>query len=145
MNTSRLYILVGQHAVPAKDFQEWSLFMANTDRHVAQDDIEGVRVSTVFLGIDYAIPSAFFDALDEGQPVGDRNREPVDPILFETAVFSGDDGDVSTMRRYFTWAEAQAGHQEVCAALRDALTEAGTQASVAIERVSKALKKSETG
>ncbi len=60
-------------------------------RVVGNEKVNGITVSTVFLGID--------------QSYGDGSL----PILFETMVFDGPlDGE---MDRYATWDEALAGHQ----------------------------------
>jgi hypothetical protein len=57
----------------------------------------GLRVSTIFLGIDHG-------------------WGPGPPILFETMVFNDyGDGDC---RRYATWAEAELGHMEIVEALQ---------------------------
>lgn len=61
-------------------------------------------ISTVFLGIDHNL----------GHTEG-HNR----PVLFETMVFNIKDGEVDyseiDMQRYCTWAEAEEGHQAMCA------------------------------
>ncbi len=80
--------------VPARDVISWGLWFETAERHVADDADEGtgVRVSTVFLGLDHSF--------------GDGP-----PLLYETLVFGGPlDG---TMRRYATRAEALAGHREM--------------------------------
>lgn len=62
------------------------------NRHVGDDTpAPGVRVSTVFLGIDHNFSS-------DGPP-----------LLFETMIF--DDYDSGDMWRYSTWEEAEAGHK----------------------------------
>ena len=64
---------------------------------VAEDFVGTVRLSTVFLGMDY-------NHTGEGKP-----------ILFETMVFGGDmDG---RQERYCTWDEALAGHYAFLAEL----------------------------
>jgi hypothetical protein len=37
---------------------EWAEWIETAERHVANDLIDGVRVSTVFLGLDHAFGSA---------------------------------------------------------------------------------------
>lgn len=81
-------------------------------RRVAFTDLGWGSVSTVFLGIDHAW---------DGGP----------PILFETMVFGNpkpdgtfpeeaeDDDLVGSMRRYCTWDEAEAGHAEMVAEVRE--------------------------
>lgn len=53
---------------------------------------EGARISTSFLGMHYGIP-------DE------------EPLLFESIFFDKDGGGFG--RRYHTWEEAAAGHEEI--------------------------------
>lgn len=120
MFTKRLYILSGHHAVKAKNLLEWSIFMEKGDRRVALDEIEDFSVSTVFLGVDNASTAS---EAAEG-----------DPSLFETAVFVGD-SVVHTIQRYFTWAEAEAGHQEVCDAMRAAAIEAQGATQGIVDRI----------
>jgi FKBP-type peptidyl-prolyl cis-trans isomerase 2 len=65
------------------------------DRHVAEDFINGKRISTVWLGIDHNHFSAG------------------EPLLFETMVFNEDDmGNDVYMERYTHWHEAVAGHNK---------------------------------
>ena len=65
------------------------------DRHVALDFIAGIRVSTVFLGIDHNFSMS-------GRP-----------ILFETMVFVGRWGRDFDTRRYCFYEQAEAGHKEI--------------------------------
>ena len=80
---------------PAEDWGEW---FNNADRRVAGDRIAGIFVSTVFLGLNHNFSC-------EG-----------DPLLFETMLFTEADSDLNLAdierRRYSTWDEAEAGHQE---------------------------------
>jgi len=98
------------------DLMTWGRFMASSDRRVAQDMDEGdtttgvhVRVSTVFLGLDHN-----YDG--EGPPV-----------LWETMVFGGvmDQEQV----RYTSLADALAGHQEMCARVRETMPRPGPSSS----------------
>lgn len=60
---------------------------------VGTDEINGVTISTVWLGLDHNFNS-------EGPP-----------LIFETMIFSGEyDGE---QRRYSTWEEAAKGHKEL--------------------------------
>jgi hypothetical protein len=59
---------------------------------------DGREVSTVFLGLDH------------GFGFGDR------PMLFETMIFK-DDRAGNFQRRYHTWEEALADHDQICEAL----------------------------
>lgn len=85
----RHFKLEGQRVVVALHFIEWALWVEHADRHVADDYVNGVRVSTVFLGLDHSWGSG-------------------PPILFETMIFGGwFDG---WQRRYATWDQAETGH-----------------------------------
>ncbi len=84
------YILEGTEVVEVKDLMEWAKWLESADRHVAKDESHGVKVSTVFIGLDYNFGSG-------------------PPLLFETMVFGGKlDGEVN---RYSTWQEAETGHE----------------------------------
>jgi hypothetical protein len=67
-------------------------------RQVARDQVGGLLVSTIFLGVDHGI-----------------HRQT--PALFETMVFGLKD-DRGYTRRYATWDEAVKGHAEVLAEVR---------------------------
>ena len=87
--------------VPAHDITTWGKWHKTAKRHVAEDHLPGgVRVSTVFLGIDHRFGM-------EGPPV-----------LWETMIFGGPHGGYQ--ERYTSKADAIAGHLE---ALRLARTE----------------------
>jgi hypothetical protein len=77
-------------------------------RQVAFTDLAWATVSTVFLGIDHR----FFS-------------EDGPPVLFETMIFANPRPDEAfpgeldgMMRRYATWDEAEAGHEEMVAEVR---------------------------
>jgi hypothetical protein len=94
--------LIGKMAVQCDTLLEWAEWMEVNSRRVANDEIEGIRVSTVFLGLNH-------DFSGKG-----------DPLLFETMVFLPD-GSTGTMWRYFTWAEAEAGHKEILDSVKQQL------------------------
>lgn len=84
------YKLEGKEVVKVNDLMEWAKWLESADCHVAKDESHGVRVSTVFLGLDHSFGSG-------------------PPLLFETMVFGGKlDGE---MDRYHTWQEAETGHE----------------------------------
>lgn len=84
------YILDGHTPVPVDDLFAWGRwFEVDANRRVGRDEIGGVSVSTVFLGLDYGYPSR-------------------GPILFETMIFGGSHDQHQV--RYATWNEAVAGH-----------------------------------
>jgi hypothetical protein len=85
------YILEG-HNTKAVDLITWAMWFEKAERHVADDKVGDVRISTVFLGLDHSFG-------------GGR------PLIFETLVFGGPlDGE---MERYSTWDEAEAGHKQM--------------------------------
>lgn len=90
----KYYILGGRdgHQPIAVDLHQWAIWMEDnrTKRHVADETFNGVRISTVFLGLDH---NHFGDG---------------PPLLFETMVFSGALNE--SMERYSTWIEAEEGH-----------------------------------
>jgi hypothetical protein len=81
-----------KNPVPVDDVLVWANMLEDPKiKVVAYDEINGHRVSTVFLGLDHRF--------GEG-----------DPLLFETMVFS-DDADYNEFQdRYTTWDEAYRGH-----------------------------------
>jgi hypothetical protein len=101
MSVEDHYILEG-HEVKAVDMMTWARWLqtARQDRVVARTTVmEGVDVSTVFLGLDH------------------RFGEDGPPLIFETMVFGGQhDQD---MQRYSTWDEAEAGHKRMCEMLKE--------------------------
>lgn len=88
------YILDGRDAVRVT-FEQWSISFGTSDRVVAKTELldGSATVSTVFLGLDHQF-------LDGGPP-----------HIFETMVFGGELD--SEQDRYSTWAEAEAGHDEM--------------------------------
>ncbi|VFR32113.1 hypothetical protein ANK1_4081 [plant metagenome] len=70
-----------------------------------------MRISTVFLSLDH---NPFEDS---------------DPALFETMVFVA--GEAHHVRRYFIWEEAETGHAEMVALIRDEMEAAEARAATA--------------
>lgn len=95
------YILAedGKTPVPCEDTIAWGhWFQAGTDRRrVAKDTIDGVDVSTVFLGLDH------------------RHMGEGPPLLFETMIFGGKHDQYCD--RYSTYDEAIEGHKRAVAML----------------------------
>ncbi len=85
------YTLVGRVPVKCHDLITWAQeFEKGDKRHVAATELPGgVRVSTVFLGIDHS--------WGEGPP-----------LVFETMIFGGPQDGYQD--RYTTWEQAEAGH-----------------------------------
>jgi hypothetical protein len=83
-----------RNVIPA-NLSEWSTFIEEKKkRRVAKDKVNGKRISTVFLGIDYNFDEG------EGRP----------PHVFETMVFDKDFYDIYCIR-CSTWNEAEEQHQ----------------------------------
>lgn len=103
----RYYTLDGHEVGEVATLAEWEKWRLEGDRQVALTRIPpGLRVSTIFLGVDHNFL---------GQAA---------PVLFETMVF--DDYGESTangcgMRRYCTWAQAEDGHLDTVDAVAEHL------------------------
>ena len=95
------YILNEQgEPVLEPDFLVWARWFETADRRVARDVIDGVIVSTVFLGLDHRF-------------IGDGP-----PVLYESMVF----GDTEEhMWRYSTREQALAGHQALAKRVYEAM------------------------
>jgi hypothetical protein len=66
--------------------EQWAKLFGD-ERHIGDTDVGNVRISTVWLGIDYRFP----------------------PLIFETMIFGGDLNEYQ--ERYATEQEARAGHE----------------------------------
>lgn len=96
MNTSHdKYILDGHTPKPVNDLMEWAKWFETADRHVADDTIGGIRVSTVFLALNHS-----FNENDE-------------PLLFETMIFGGNFDQYQV--RCSTWEQAEQAHSDAVA------------------------------
>jgi len=90
--------------------EEWSTFIESkispNQRHVADEVINGKRISTVFIGLCH-------------------NYSPFDnetPIVFETMIF--EDGEsLDYEDRYTTWQEAEEGHKHAVQWVKDGCKE----------------------
>lgn len=80
----------------------WGKWFEVADRHIASDEIEDVKVSTVFLGIDHSFETG--------------NHKPV---LFETMVFNGEHDQYQ--ERYTNKVAALAGHDRAAAMIRESM------------------------
>ena len=93
------YILDGKRAVECDDLMTWAKWYENHEnRRVADETIDGVRVSTVFLSLDHSFG---------GGP----------PMLFETMVFGGPRDQ--EQYRCTTWDEAEAMHKAIVARVKE--------------------------
>ena len=84
------YILKNKEVIES-DFMTWAKFFESKERIVKQEEVNGYKVSTVFLGIDHNF--------GEGKP-----------LLFETMVFGGKDEE---QERYSTYKQAEQGHKKM--------------------------------
>ena len=88
------YILRDKVPVAVDDLMLWAMAFEKMDRRVALTvGDNGVRMSTVFLGLDHSFGFS-------GGP----------PLLFETMIFGGEHDEYCD--RYSTWAEAEVGHEK---------------------------------
>ena len=91
------YILDDKRAVKC-DLMVWAKWMeSGVDRHVADTTKNGVRISTVFLGLDHNYFSGNND----------------NPLIFETMAFNAK-GDDIFCERCSTWEQAEAQHEKIC-------------------------------
>lgn len=98
LTMSDMYILIGKTPKKASNVLDWGNWFQNNGKNciVGNDVMNGILVSTVFLGIDHNF-----------NPRSTGNREP---ILFETMIFGGKHD--LYQRRYSTWQEAEIGHKK---------------------------------
>jgi hypothetical protein len=102
------WILDGKEPKQVADVHEWERWYSDFNkRRVALDEFDGIRVSTVFLGIDHNF-----------RFVGPEQERI--PVLFETMVFGGP-MDQEWCDRYCTWDEAEAGHKEMVERVKEAM------------------------
>lgn len=101
-----LYVLDGHEPRRARSVLDWMKWFSCTDRTLARSVIDGIELSTVFIGIDH-----------EFSPHGTRYHGR--PMLFETAIFMT--SRVVRAVRYPSWDEALAGHCMIVECLQDAI------------------------
>lgn len=94
-----LFILNSRREViPEPDVIKWGKWMETANTHllrvVGKDQIGPFLVSTIFLGINHSI-------------------NPARPLCFESMVFDSA-GNYLRPERYYTWAEAKKGHENLC-------------------------------
>ena len=88
------YILNENKEIIEVDLMTWARFFEDIEkRRVAYHELDDVRISTIFLGIDHSFS------------LGPNTT----PVLFETLCFVDDE-----MERYCTYDEALAGHYRHC-------------------------------
>jgi hypothetical protein len=94
MTNKIYYILEGKVTIPIDDIITWAKQYETSNRIVAQSEIAGIHISTVFFGLNRNFSG-------EGEP-----------ILFETMIFGGKYNGYTG--RYSTWDEAEEGHRKAC-------------------------------
>lgn len=102
----RLYILKGREPVRVHTVGQWGFWFGRSSeqRNVDQTELPGgVRVSTVFVGVDH----------------GFNDDRP--PMIFESMIFGGPHDE--EMDRCSTWDEAILMHRRMCVLARTGLTE----------------------
>lgn len=83
--------------------ERWSeLFGDKSYQSLAKTELDGILVSTVWLGTDHSF--------------GDGG-----PLIFETMVFRGDESHEEMQERYRTEAEAFAGHDRIVDLVKEQL------------------------
>lgn len=88
------YIMIGDEVHKAASLMEWAAWYETSDRSIGKTFIDGIRISTVFLGIDHG-----FNFEDEDVP----------PVLWETMVFGGPMDQEQW--RYDSLEKAKVGHK----------------------------------
>lgn len=109
--TSGRYILDADHkVVPCEDLMTWARWFEDiTKRRVAWTTLPGgVRVSTVFLGLDHSF--------------GDEAT----PVVFETMILGQNNDEYQ--ERFCTWDEAVAGHEEAVRVAKERSSGAAAEA-----------------
>lgn len=102
------YILDKNHEVIPTDALTWGKFFEDfNNRRVAFDNIKGIHISTVFMGLDHSFPPSQFE---EEDPI-------YQPLVFETMIFGGKHDDYQ--ERYRTWNEAVEGHNLAVKLVKD--------------------------
>ena len=87
---SEHYILEDDKIVPC-DMMTWAKWIGTGNKHIGNDVINGIRISTVFLGLDHSFGGSV-------------------PILFETMIFGGAEDGYQT--RCATLEEAKEMHKK---------------------------------
>lgn len=93
------YILVDNKPVPCPDLYKWAIFFEDDNNRIVKQDTlaNGIRISTVFIGIDivYSVRK---------------------PLLFETMTFTDDpkynEWSSIVIGRYATYNQALKGHMK---------------------------------
>ncbi len=92
MNSGRYILDADRRAVQVESLLQWAEWLEKANRHVGIATIRGVRISTIFLALDYSFSG------------GDAQ-----PVLWETMVFGGD-MEGWQRRCAGNWEQAEAMH-----------------------------------
>ncbi len=84
---------------------DWHKFFIREKRSIGDEDFEGKRISTVFLGINH-----------------NHDFKSAIPLIFETMVFDENHSDIYC-ERYSSWEEAEEGHQKAVQWVKDGCIE----------------------
>lgn len=110
------YVLDAKHQpVAVDDLIAWAQFFENNEaRRVAETRLNGLRVSTVFLGLDHSWSGKplFFETM-----IFRDGQNPPPAINFERIKDWAHDYQM----RYATWDEAVAGHEQIITVIREGL------------------------
>ena len=102
-----------KNVIPAT-LLEWGAWLEdkNNRKHkiVKQEEVNGLEVSTVFIGLDH------------GHPVFCTDIRNYKPLIFETMIFKDQD-EVGYCDRYSTWQEAEEGHAKAVQWVKDGCVE----------------------
>lgn len=112
MTTGKYVLDENGQPVIENNLMTWARWFEKRERHLADDRLEnGLRVSTVFLGLDHNY------CLDGP------------PILWETMIFDADEESELSgyQQRYATREEAEAGHKEALELAKQYRRAAGTE------------------
>jgi len=86
------YILIDKIPVPEPNLLKWGKWLQTPGvTRIAETKLKTVRISTVFLGLDYSMTQG-------------------EPILFETMIFGGKHHGYQ--ERYSTYEQAEEGHKK---------------------------------
>jgi len=135
MSLLKKYKLQGHEAVECAELLEWARWFETADRQVAEDFIDDpeagqtLRVSTVFLGLDYRF----------------GGKGP--PLIFETMAFGPKEemidlrGRIRTVSivlpfqlRYSTLDEAVIGHVQICNDVRETIADRQREIAAAVAK-----------
>ena len=127
---SRHYILRDKLAIRCDDLLAWVLWFADADRTVARTDIDGIVVSTVFLGLDHQF--------GDGEPRLFETMIFIDAELTESIPFQqaqANDSIWLNARRDSFWGEAEQTHHQACDEVRRRIQQSKAIADTALANV----------